>query len=465
MDGDELRGRLRDTVATLGERYFVDPDDEPVGPASVEHWKLTLGAFAYLSSGNLLLVGEPGTGKTTFANLLGAALSGLPYDLFSASQIQGHPDQTKEEMLARAHVGKLTVEGEEAVVWQHSVFLPLVVIDEFNRLPEGKQSIVQEFIRTGTLGHLNEVIDRGALPFAATVNESGGGTYAITPPNLDRFDVSLEFTHGAGWLGEHVERAWERVQADLCAPETTTRLLRRLRKGVDEDEDALLAAVDEARAERRAALEPLGLEPFSPAEEAAFVEAAGAVELSAEAREFVEFLYDEVNLSSTLNHKRRGDDPTAVTHDRGLAYSKVRNGISARRRRAVEDYARMTAFYLGDDVAGRDHVRAVAPYCLAHTLEFTDDYRAEHATERRERGEREDAHLTRTLLGSVGDHYDDLAETVRLLNAVVAGDDLTDGEREEVERLLYGSPEPDHPHVQVWLEQAEAAYRARSPSA
>lgn len=465
MSGDELREKLRGNVATMGERYFVDPDAESVGPTTVDHWKLVLGSFAYLSKGNVLLVGEPGTGKTTFANLVGAALSGLPFDLFTRTQIQGHPDQTKEEMLARAHVGKLTVEGREEVVWQHSVYMPLVLIDEFNRLPEGKQSIVQEFIRTGTLGHLNEVFHRGALPFAATVNEADRGTYAITPPNLDRFDVSLEFTHGVGWLQEHVERAWDNLRADLGDPGTTTRLLRRLRANVDEDDESLLAHVDAVRAERRDSLASLGLDPFSPEEEAGFLEAVEAIELSPDAKEFVEFLYDEVNLSSTLNHKRRSDDPAVGSHDQGLAYSKVENGISARRRRAIEDYARMTAFYVGSDVAERDHVRAVAPYCLAHTLEFTDDFRAEHATARRERGEREDAHLTRTLLRSVEDNYDDLSETIRLLNAVVRGAELTEEERDRVERLLYGSPEPDHPHVKVWVEKAEDRYRTRYASA
>lgn len=457
---DELRQKLRESVTTLGERYFVDPAEQQVGTEPVDHWKLTLGAFTYLSGRNVLLVGDPGTGKTTFASVLASGLSGLPFDLFARTQIQGHPDQTKEEMLARPHVGALTTEGREEVVWQNTLFVPLVLVDEFNRLPEGKQSILQEVIRTGSVSHLNEVFHRDQVAFAATVNEDDRGTYDVTPPNLDRFDVSLEFTHGTGWLQRHVERAWENVREDLAMLETTSELLERLG-----DDDATpqerLEFLDERRADLRPEFEALGLDPFTPDEEAAFREAVRDVDLDPAATEYLEFLYDECNLSSTLTNKRRSDEPGRFTHDRELAFGALQNGVSARRRRAIVEYARMLAFSLGEETASVNHVRAVAPYCLAHTLEFTDEFRADHADRRRERGEREAMHLTRALLARVEGNHDDLAETVKLLNAAVRGDDLSADERETVDRLVAGTPEPDHPHVKVWVQQAERALRER----
>lgn len=458
---EELRRKLRANVATLGERYFVDADEEHVGGETVDHWKLTLGAFTYLANRNVLLVGEPGTGKTTFASVVAAGLSGLPYDLFARTQVQGHPDQTKEEMLARPHVGALTTEGREEVVWQNTLFVPLVLIDEFNRLPEGKQSILQEYIRTGAVSHLNETFHRDDVAFAATVNEDDRGTYEVTPPNRDRFDVSIEFTHGTGWLQEHVQRAWEAVQRDLALPDTTADVLERLG-----DDDATrgerLEHLAEKRADLRDEFAALGLDPFTPEEEAAFRDAVDDVALDPEASAYLEFLYDECNLSSTLTNKRRSDDPGRFTHDRELAFGALVNGVSARRRRAIVAYARMLAFSLGDERATVDHVRAVVPYCLAHAIEFTDDFRADHADDRRDRGEREAMHLTRTLLARVDRNHDDLSETVRLLNAAVRGDDLSPDERETVERLVSGAPEPDHPHVRVWTEQAEESLRDRA---
>jgi MoxR-like ATPase len=456
---ESLERKLRATVATIGERYFVDPTTVTVGTTQVDHWKVLLGTFTYLADDNALLVGEPGTGKTTFANVVAAAVTGLPADLFARTQIQGHPDQTKEEMLARAHVGKLTTEGVETVVWQNTLFLPQILIDEFNRLPAGKQSIVQEVVRTGSVSHLNEVLDRQDVPFVATINETDQGVYDVTPPILDRFDVSIEFTHGEGWLQPHVERAAARIERDLVDPAATSEILQRL-QDPDLDPEDRLAYVDERRDERRSALESHGLAPFAPADERAFREAADGIELTGDAETFLEFLYDEINLSSTRTHKRRSDDPTARTHSQGLAYAKVNNGMSARRRRAIVEYARMLALYLGDANVTRDHVRAVAPHCLAHALDFTDEYVAEREQDRREFGERREEHLARALLSSVEDHYDELSETVKAANSVLRGDSLTDGQRGRVEDLLSG-PDPDHPHLQIWAEKVAEPFARR----
>lgn len=457
VDSAALGHRLRRNVETVAERYFVDASERRVAGTDVHHWNVVLGALGYLSDGNVLLVGEPGTGKTTFANVVASAFTGLPYDLFAGAQIQGHPDQTKAEMFARPHVGRLTNEGREDVVWQHTLFLPQVLVDEYNRLPPGKQSIAQEFVRTGTLSHLNEVFTREDLSFAATVNESDDGTYDLTPPTLDRFDVSLEFTHGAGWSRDRVEDAWANVQAELADEAATRELMDRLsRDDPAADYEEKLAFVADWRRERAANADNAGLSPFTPEEEAAFQEAVEDVPIEGDARTFLDFLYDEVNQSSTGTHKRRGDDPQQHTHDQGLAYSKVVNGVSARRRRAVTTYARALAFYLGDDAVTRDHLRAITPHCLAHAVEFTEDFRAEHAQSRRWKGAREEFHLAGALLEDVEENYDDLAETVKLLNAAVAGDDLDDEQRAEVEQFLAG-PEPDHPHLREWLGHLRGA--------
>lgn len=94
--GDQLRRKLHRTVETIGDRYFVDATEVEIGATTVEHWKILMGTFAHVSNGNALLVGEPGTGKTTFANVLASATTELPFDLFARTQIQGHHDQTKQ---------------------------------------------------------------------------------------------------------------------------------------------------------------------------------------------------------------------------------------------------------------------------------------------------------------------------------------------------------------------------------
>jgi MoxR-like ATPase len=306
------------------------------------------------------------------------------------------------------------------------------------------------------VSHLNEVFDRNQVPFFATINETDRGVYDVTPPMLDRFDVSLEFTHGEGWLQPHVERAADRIRTDLADPAATNAILERLQDTSRTPEERLAVVADE-RERRRDGVESIGLSPFTPAEARDLVDTVGAIDLEDDTAAFLECLYDEINLSSTLTHKRRSDDPTLRTHDRELAYAKVVDGMSARRRRAVVEYARMVAFYLGDDAVTRDHVRAVAPYCLAHAMEFTDEYAAEHEGDRRPHGERRDAYLARTLLSSVEDHYEEFRETIVAMNAVLRGESLSDHERELVADAVSG-PEPDHPHLKIWTEKVREPF-------
>lgn len=462
MSGD-VREKFRNNVETIGSQYFVDPVEEDVGGETVQYWKTALGTMNYLSDGNMLLVGEPGTGKTTFANLVASVNSGLPFDLFANTQIQGHPDQTKQEMLSRAHIGKLANEGEEEVIWQNTVYMPQILIDEFNRMPEGKQSIVQEYIRTGTLSHLNDVFYReDGLPFAATANHADGGTYTITPPNLDRFDVSLEFTHGYGHHQSYVQEFSELIEDDLVEPELTQDILETL-KDEDLSYEEKVSCVEDQRADLYDTCIEDGsvdIAPFSPEEKAAFQADVDALDKTGDAQEFLEFLYDEINVSADGNYKRRSDTVDRAHHDSDLAFSSTENGMSARRYRSIEEFAKMTAFYLGDDEVDIDHVEAVAPYCLAHAVEFTSDYRAGFETQTRLNGEREEMDLARRLVDEVKENYREMRSDLQLMQKIRDGADLSDDQQEAADRIFSG-PDPDHPHYSVMREQALPAYRDR----
>src|SRR5574341_1093670 len=185
--------KLDETVKIIGSKYFIDPSHEEVGTQKVEFWKILMGVFSYLGNKNSLLLGNPGSGKTTYSGVISSVMSGLPYDLFDKEKIQGHPDQTKDTMLARADLGRI---AEEGVVWQAPLYMPSLTLDELNRLPPGKQSIFLEYIRTGAVEHLGKLFTRQKIPIFATMNYNGTGTYPVPAPSLDRFDVSLEFEAG-----------------------------------------------------------------------------------------------------------------------------------------------------------------------------------------------------------------------------------------------------------------------------
>ena len=168
---DDYFSDIRDLVTKISEGmngigpFFIDKDFEDVGAQRVDHWKVLMGIFAHVGGRNLLAVGNPGSGKTSYATIINSLVTALPYDLFDFLKIQGHPEQTHEKMIGRPDLGKLDVEG---VVWHPSIHLPGLTLDELNRLPPGKQAILMEFIRTGWAEYLGKYFTTGKIPYFAT---------------------------------------------------------------------------------------------------------------------------------------------------------------------------------------------------------------------------------------------------------------------------------------------------------
>ena len=179
---------------TIGH-FFLDEDIRTVDGMYIPRWNIVLAALADLNESNLLLIGEPGHGKTTLARLMSCLTSELPIDFIDHAMIKGHPDQTWEGMIARPDYGQLNT-GVEKVIWSSSMYPRRMIIDEFNRLPAGKQALFLNALQTGRFDYLNDTfMNEGAL--YATANHQDDGNGIIIPPILDRFALALEL----GWQG------------------------------------------------------------------------------------------------------------------------------------------------------------------------------------------------------------------------------------------------------------------------
>jgi hypothetical protein len=114
---------------------------------------------------------------------------------------------------------------------------------------------------------------------------------------------------------------------------------------------------------------------------------------------------------------------------------------------------------LGDKEVDFEHVWAIAPYVLSHRLEFTNDYKATYAQQKRLRGEREEMDLTRRLLDEIKQNYDNVSYDIKLLDAFLSGN-LESRRYREVEKVLNG-PEPDHPLLKVYYNEAKKRFFSR----
>lgn len=437
--------RLSEVVELVADKYFVDPSVEYVGNRKIDHWKILLGTLSYFGKKNSLLMGRPGTGKTTFPGVVSSVLSGLPYDLFDILKVQGHPDQTKDTMLARADLGRL---AEEGVVWQASIYLPALTLDELNRLSPGKQAIILEYIRTGALEHLGKFFGGSKLPFFATMNYNGTGTYPVPIPSLDRFDISLEFNPGPAYLQDEIQEASNRIDAELKKPKKTEEIFNYLLK---KDLSAVqkLTYIENTAKELRAKRKDIN--------DISSLKIEDEMPYSPDATTMLRCMWEEMNTTVRYGDNRRADPCDTSEHNKACASSKITEGISPRAWGAVKHYASMLARYLGDKAVEIEHINAVAPYCLAHRLEFTEDYKAKFAEQTRERGERQEQDLTRRLLKEIKDNYDGVSHPLKLLDSYLSGS-LDKSRHNEVKKII-DSPVPDHPLLRTYYNEVKRAWK------
>lgn len=424
------RKGLSEVINELTE-VFIDCSSDKVGRRSVEHWNTLLGVATYFGKRNALLVGNPGTGKTTYAAVISSLVSGLPFELFDTLKIQGHPDQTKDTMISRVDLGRL---AEEGVIWQASLYLPSMVIDEINRLSPGKQSILLEYIRTNVAEHLGKTFIRNKTPFFATMNYNGTGTYPLSEPALDRFDISLELPPLSSVYNDSILEAEQKIEKRLKNPERTESLLTFLLQK-DESPKTKLQMLQRESGKHKAA-------SFSSDELA-------RLSYTADGKTFMRSLFDELNMTRRYGVNRASDQRDMSDHNKEFASAKVIGGVSSRAWNALDYYARFLAYYLEDTHVDINHVQALAPYVFAHRLRFSDDYKALFTEVTRKHGEREEQNLARSLVSVVKKNYDDVSNAIKLLDSIYAGRQKMNS---DAQKILRG-PEPDHPLLfQYWKE-------------
>ncbi|MGH9220355.1 MAG: AAA family ATPase, partial [Vicinamibacterales bacterium] len=139
-----------------------------------------------VNSGNLLLRGVPGVGKTFFGVIL-AAISDAKF-----ARIQGRADLQPTEVVGFQMINPAT--GELTTEMGPLAEAEVILLDEINRIPLKSQSAFLEGLqdRTVTVGKATYVLP----PFSfaiATMNpvELGQGTFPLSEAATDRFAIMV----------------------------------------------------------------------------------------------------------------------------------------------------------------------------------------------------------------------------------------------------------------------------------
>jgi len=143
-----------------------------------------------VNSGNLLLRGVPGVGKTFFGVIL-AAISGAKF-----ARIQGRADLQPTEVVGFQMINPAT--GAFVTEFGPLASAEVILLDEINRIPLKSQSAFLEGLQDRTVTVGKTIYELPAFSFAiATMNpiELGQGTFPLSEAATDRFAIIVNIAY------------------------------------------------------------------------------------------------------------------------------------------------------------------------------------------------------------------------------------------------------------------------------
>ena len=362
---ENLQKKSLDILTYIQEHlYFNRPDLEVKGESY--NAALLLGLITGLVGGKELIVGEPGLGKTTSAEYMGALLYRLPLGSIWEGEVAGHPEQTEEKIVGRPDLGQLN-KGIEEVVWSSFALLPVKVVDELNRLPETKQSMILDGVDRGNWSYLNKVVTNAEYCLFATANYHDRGTNTIVAPLLDRFDVMVESKHPGPNISWMIGRE-EPTYGLLRDPEQEKALQTLLAKQGIESEIEQICNAYGLSLEKK-----LGVPTLGATDRKTIRTDFSSLSFDEDANALMRTLLAELSFCCKHGQKRSNEICGEGCHYTGYLCYEVRTCPSNRFPMSVRRYAQCLAWLLGDTSVDVEHIRTVIPYTAAHRIQWRDD--------------------------------------------------------------------------------------------
>jgi MoxR-like ATPase len=413
---------IHDLYDFISEHLYLNRPDLEVSGERFNS-TLLLSLLTALLGGKELIIGEPGLGKTTSAEYVCSLLYRIPLGVLWGSEVAGHPEQTEEKMVGRPDLGKLN-RGEEQVVWSNFVQLPVKIIDEINRLPETKQSLILDGVDRGNWEYLNQILLQDEHCLFATANYQDQGTQTLIPPLLDRFDVMVESKHPGANLSFLISQQ-EKKDALLRDPECEREFYALLLEKTAPTEK--IAKLEEAGRHFAALLhERHSLATLEKEQRQTLREVIAGLDFTPEASAFARTALAEFSFCCTYGQKRSNEECPEGCHYSGYLCYQVRNCASNRLPISLRRYAQALAWFQRRAQVEVEHVRGVLPFIIAHRIQWRDSYVS--AREREARHDPLPLHLAKQAAAAVWHRFTEQQEQIMSALAraahILAGEDL-----------------------------------------
>ncbi|MGD9365808.1 MAG: hypothetical protein PVH87_08945 [Desulfobacteraceae bacterium] len=372
-DNVDLRAKALRIYRFIHNHLYLNRPDMTVNGEDFNA-ALLMGLLVGLCRGKALIIGEPGLGKTTCVEYVGALLHRIPLGTIWRGEVSGHPEQTEEKIIGRPDLGKLNL-GEEVVVWSYFTLLPIKIVDELNRLPETKQSMILNGVDRGHWEYLNDAVINREYCLFATANYQDRGTNTIIAPLMDRFDAMVESRHPGANLsgllsanGDHgltlrhaaLEKEFHRV---LSEPIPYDSRMQKLDALSDRFGDFLSKAGD--------------IPSFTHAERCLVYEQKSRIPFDVDFNAFLRVVIAELSFCHAYGQKRSNEKCREGCHFAGYLCGNIKNCLSNRFPKSTRSLSSALAWLLGDQTVGLQHLEAVLPYTLAHRIQWKEPAVAE----------------------------------------------------------------------------------------
>ncbi len=401
--------------------YFNRPDIEIKGEPY--NSAILFSLLTGLTKGKELIIGEPGLGKTTSAEFICSLVYQFPLGVIWGSEVSGHPEQTEEKIIGRPDLGKLN-RGEEDVVWTNFSQVPVKIVDEINRLPETKQSMILDGVDRGNWEYLNEMIINDEYCLFATANYQDGGTNTIIAPLVDRFDVIVESRYPGANLSFLIGRSRGKEHI-LRHPKYEKDLYRILKsKTAYEKKIPKLEEVCDAFGDY--IHETLGVKPLQRVDRDQIRADMGNLDLDMDASAFARMLLAELSFCDRYGQKRIVEHCEEGCHYTGYLCRQIKNCASNRLPTSIKLFSQGLAWLMGDSVIDVEHVKTIMPFALSHRIQWKDEVLSQK--ERTKRDDPFQIFLAKDAVKAVSQRYreqsDHLKEALALGSKIFQGQSL-----------------------------------------
>jgi MoxR-like ATPase len=355
----------------------------------------------------ILLIGDPGSGKTTLAELI-ALMYGAPVDATESLGVKrGSPDITAEDFIARLELPEM-----KRIIVNPWMRFPIKFIDEINRLPEKQQNNLIGIIEGVSVYYLDRAIEPITWSFMGTANYPDAGNNPLIPPVADRFGVSVEIPTFDPVEGTLIFKRSTNNTREQFKDRSITKRLEELLSNVEDE--SLLEAIDETVEPFREKLRRLGLDSLLFSEAKQIREEIESVPVSDDAEIFLSVLLSELNLKWKENEHYK-HTKYAFNFIDG-SYSEM--SISVLSNRALQYLSKLSkalAWSIGYREVRPEHIAAIAPYVIAHRAVFSEE--AFDIIGGRVRGYA-NIKLAKAVVGRIYEHYDIAPELFKQAHAL-----------------------------------------------